>query len=352
MNPEPIEGLGDLMPPGRVASRAQILGLVSRRTLDHLLRAGSLVRLGHGRYRLADSATPVGARSWARWGDGPSAGEVAAIAADLALARAHGGILVGTSAARALGWMLLDEPAIPTIVIPRERRPPKHPRGKVRLLRRDLPDGSLLDGTTTPLETLLTCTSALTFEAALAVADSAVRSGAVERHEFCEAAACDHRAGIGQARRVASLVDPRSANPFESAVRALAVDVPGLDLEPQVTVRAASLDHRVDLCDRSLRLIIEADSFAFHGGKDDFVADIARYNRLVAAGWTVIRVSWDLLCHRRAELLDTLHRVVDLAIDRRTNSLSSAFHGTPPARGSERTGRIDTHQLCHGHRLA
>lgn len=46
------------------------------------------------------------------------------------------------------------------------------------------------------------------------------------------------------------------------------------------------------------RLVIEVDGFAVHGGRDRFVSDRRRHNRLVAAGSTVLRITWDDLRDR------------------------------------------------------
>jgi len=49
---------------------------------------------------------------------------------------------------------------------------------------------------------------------------------------------------------------------------------------------------RVDLCYPAHRLVIEADSWEFHSTRDQFVLDRRRQNRLMLAGWTVLRFTW------------------------------------------------------------
>ncbi|MCM0620185.1 endonuclease domain-containing protein [Nocardioides bruguierae] len=58
-----------------------------------------------------------------------------------------------------------------------------------------------------------------------------------------------------------------------------------------------------DLVDRRARIVAEADSFSWHGGRADLVRDAARYNALVVHGWTVLRFSWEevMLHPRRVE---------------------------------------------------
>ena len=90
-------------------------------------------------------------------------------------------------------------------------------------------------------------------------------------------------------RRIAAAADPRAANPFESVLRAIALDVPGLAVEPQVTLREPQGVARPDLVDLRLRIVLEADSFEWHGGRAALAADARRYNMLVVNGWIVLR---------------------------------------------------------------
>ena len=49
---------------------------------------------------------------------------------------------------------------------------------------------------------------------------------------------------------------------------------------------------RVDFSFPESRLIIETDSYAFHGGRKTFDSDRARDNELQAMGWRVLRFTW------------------------------------------------------------
>src|SRR2546422_961802 len=70
--------------------------------------------------------------------------------------------------------------------------------------------------------------------------------------------------------RVAEQADGRAANPFESVLRAIALDVPGLQVEPQIWIEPIG---RPDVVDVRRRVVIEADSFEFHGRRKALVAD-------------------------------------------------------------------------------
>ena len=47
-----------------------------------------------------------------------------------------------------------------------------------------------------------------------------------------------------------------------------------------------------DLVDRERRLVMEAESFDFHGRRRALKHDCERYTGLVVRGWTVVRFAW------------------------------------------------------------
>lgn len=103
---------------------------------------------------------------------------------------------------------------------------------------------------------------------------------------------------------MATVADPRSAGPFESVLRAICLDVPGLHVTPQVRIGAA----RVDLADEGLRLVIEADSYEWHGGPVALERDCRRYDELVADGWVVLRFPYAAVFDDPAWVADILAR--------------------------------------------
>lgn len=60
---------------------------------------------------------------------------------------------------------------------------------------------------------------------------------------------------------------------------------------------------RVDCVWRDARLVVELDGQRFHGSRSAREADRGRDNRLMAAGWRVIRLTWDDLKKRPHEVL-------------------------------------------------
>ena len=137
-----------------------------------------------------------------------------------------------------------------------------------------------IDGMATSREaTLGHCLRSLPFDEALCVADSAARSG--ELALLARVARSARGAGAARIRRVISLASPDAANPFESCLRAIALDVPGLAVEPQVRVSETA---RPDLVDVDLRIVLEADSFAWHGDRAALRRDARRYDLLTVDG--------------------------------------------------------------------
>jgi len=96
---------------------------------------------------------------------------------------------------------------------------------------------------------------------------------------------------------VVHAADGRAANPFESVLRAIVLDVPGL----------------ADLVDASLGLVIEAESGEFLGDRGTFDRDVRRYTSMVPAGWRVVRFVWADVMHDPDHVRAVLTDVVALA---------------------------------------
>ena len=246
---------------GGVSSHRALVAATSRWHVRAAVSAGRIERLGYDTYAL------------------PGHDDAIAHACRLS------GVLGELSAARHWEWATWRTPRRPTVVVPPKRRVARERRAGVRVLWRD----AQIDGiATAPTQTVLDCARSLPFPEALAVADSALRSGLVGRHELIDAAARLPRPG--RARRVAALADPRAANPFESVVRAHALDVPGLHLVPQVSVVGYGDG---DLVDVRRRLIVECDGFRWHSSRAALINDIERYNRAAQIDATVIRFAYE-----------------------------------------------------------
>jgi very-short-patch-repair endonuclease len=179
----------------------------------------------------------------------------------------------------------------------------------VVLHRATLHPDDVVDGRTSRERTLVDCLRTLPLPESLAVADSALREG-VARARLVAVARDARGPGSPRVRRVAALADGRAANPFESALRATCLDVPGLRVVPRVPIVEGRWLGRPDLVDQRLRIALEADSFAWHGERPALRRDANRYNALVAAGWLVLRFGWEDVMFEPLQVRGVLEEVV------------------------------------------
>lgn len=284
-----------LMPVlGGVATRQMVERLTSRAALDHALEAGDLVRVARGRYAVPE------------------------VHAGTELALKVAGHVCLVSAALAHGWKVKVVPATPQIALPKDRRIAKDVRAAMDISWIDLAEDQVEGLATDAATTLEMCGRRLPFDEALAVADSALRQGFPEA-SLRDLAAAAKGPGSARLRRVAACADGRAANPFESVLRAIALEVPGLAVEPQVRIRGRlALDVRPDLVDRRLRIVLEADSFEWHGDRAALRRDARRYDLLVANGWVVLRFTWEDVMHDQ----QWVRAVVEAVTDERTERLT------------------------------
>lgn len=282
----------DLEPPpvavalaelGGVARRRQLVEACGRLAVDHALAAGELVRLVRGTYA---SAEVDAARS---------------------AAASVSGVVSHRSAALLHGWAVRTTPDLPDVTISRNRRRPaaRH----LTLHVADLGPDDVEDGVTSKDRTLVDCLRHLPLEEALAVADSALRAG--HRRPRLLALARDARGpGAPRVRRVAQEATALAANPFESSLRAICLDVPRLRVRAQVVVRDPHRLGRPDLVDEDLKIVLEADSFEWHGDRAALHRDANRYNGFVAAGWVVLRFSWEQVMFHPDDIRSVIEAVV------------------------------------------
>jgi len=81
----------------------------------------------------------------------------------------------------------------------------------------------------------------------------------------------------------------------------------------------------MDLVDRQRRLVLEADSYAWHGSRRALRQDCRRYNRLVLLGYTVLRFTWEDVMHDPGYVLLTLKALVDAQAQPGHRTLSRAL---------------------------
>ncbi|WP_028651396.1 hypothetical protein [Nocardioides halotolerans] len=260
-----VESLGRL---GGVATRGALISTTDRARVDRALEVGDIVVLARGRYALPE------------------------VDASRAAAHRLSGAVSWRSAAQLHGWELLRPPAVPDITVPASRKVLPSQRAGVAIHRGDLHSSEVDEGVTARARTLVDCMRGLSFAEALAVADSALRHGFSPR--LLRGLATGARGpGSAQMRRVATLASADKANPFESGLHAIAAQVAGLHVRPQVSIYDPGFLGRPDLVDERLKVILEAESFEWHGGREALRRDAARYSEFAVRGWLVVRFAWE-----------------------------------------------------------
>jgi very-short-patch-repair endonuclease len=161
---------------------------------------------------------------------------------------------------------------------------------------------------------VIDCARRYPFDEALAIACSAVKSGDVTRDQLARAADAVTSTGRVEAQRVARRASGKVDNPFEAVLLAVGEDVAGLQFQPQVDIydEGGRWLGRPDLVDERLRLVVEAESFEFHGKRKQLERDCARYNILVLAGWRVLRFSWEQVMFKPGYVRECLEAAVAL----------------------------------------
>lgn len=253
---DPVEAMERL---GGVATRGELLALSTASRVRTARKRGEVRRVARNRYALPEAGT-------------------------LRRAAELSGVVSHTSAALHWGWKVKTVPE-------------RHVTGKLR--------------------TVMDCARGLPFDEALAIADSALRTGGLEGAALTDAASACRGRGAAGVRRVAAHADGRAANPFESVLRAIALDCQ-LEVLPQQPIAVGDVTLHPDLVDRDRRLVLEADSWTWHASKTAHDRDCWRYNALVVHGWTVLRFTWDQVMHSPTYVADTIDQAV---------------HGPPPDRG-------------------
>ncbi|MDZ5622268.1 DUF559 domain-containing protein [Nocardioides sp. HM23] len=202
------------------------------------------------------------------------------------------GVLCLTSAALHHGWAVKHIPDKPHVSFRRNRKLTPAQARLVGPHRHELTREDVVDGIVTTKEVTLTqCLRSLPDDEALVVADSAARAGDLAVLARVGATA----SGRGAARIRAKVAEARAdaANAFESVLRSVANTVSGLKVEPQRLITSVAPWVRPDLVDDDLKIVLEADSFEWHGDRAALRRDARRYDLLVVDGWMVLRFAWE-----------------------------------------------------------
>ncbi|SFC30352.1 hypothetical protein SAMN04487968_105101 [Nocardioides terrae] len=211
---------------------------------------------------------------------------------------ASGGVVCRGSAALAHGWEVLRIPGRPQVTVPKGRRKERLDPRLVEYRKLNLPEHQVDEVVTVEWRTLSDCLRYYPASEGLCIADSALLHG-FAHDRLVELAKAARGPNAFKVKLVAAAVDERAANVFESATRAIALSVAGLDATPQVSIyQDGAFLGRPDLVDRQLGLIIEADSAKEHATVEGINRDAARYDTFVIHGWVVLRFTWRQAVHR------------------------------------------------------
>lgn len=277
---------GCLARMGGLATRRQLIDRTGRGAVEQALRDGAIVRLAPGRYSLPG------------------------VTAARQTAHAAGGVLCLTSAALEHGWKVKEVPELPHVNLARGRRLSPAVGASIVVHRFALGPDDVVGMVTSREATLRHCLRLLPEDEALAIGDSAARAG--ELPTLARVARTAAGPGAPRIRELARQATPMAANPFESVLRCICQRVVGLHVTPQLLITSVTPEATPDLVDRDLKIVIEADSFEWHGGRAALRKDARRYNSLVADGWLVLRFSWEDVMYEQADVLDVLARTVAL----------------------------------------
>jgi very-short-patch-repair endonuclease len=271
---------------GGVAKRETLVARTSRRAVDRALRRGEILRDSRGRYAVSVAVDAIRA------------------------ANALAGVASHRSAAMWWGWQQKASDHRPEVTVPRNRRVPPERRDGLTLHWSDLEASDVEGLVTSRPRTLIDCLRSLPFDEGLAIADSALRNGSVGRPWLVELAGSVRGRGAAQCRRVAAAADGRAANPFESVLRSITYEVPDVSFVPQVPVTCGRVTLHPDLVDTSRRLVLEAESFEWHGSRRALRRDCRRYTALTVHGWAVLRFSWEDVMLEPSYVRDSLEQFV------------------------------------------
>jgi predicted transcriptional regulator of viral defense system len=310
----------------RIITADQLLarGLTFER-IRTLVRRGTLIRVGRGRYVTAKSAAPV-----LRLPEGRHL-----VAAGAALAGSGPHLVAShTTAARIHGLDLLDRPDDTVMLTQARGKGTRHPPKGTRLTAAALPASHVTVRyglrVTTVARTVVDLARVLPFRAGVVTADAALDMRKVTKDELREILASSARwPGLARARDVVEFADGLSESVLESIARAAFRDL-GLP-PPQLNVWVGGDDvvGRADFLWEQFNTIGEADGALKYKDPDRARRQLWRDSRLRDAGFEVVHFTWQ-------EIDETPERVaasIRAAFERGKRLSTRSATGPAPATG-------------------
>lgn len=275
--------------------------------IRELVRSGRWVRVRHG--VVADGQTA------ARICSEPDGPYRLAVAAEIC-ARSIWLVASHHTAARLLGLEFLGEVPdtvfLSTDVVGRARKPAGR-RAHIRHVA--LPPDRVItcDGLpcTSAARTVVDLARELPFREAVVLADSALRKQLTSRAELQAVLnECRSWPGIREASRVVAFSDGRSEAVSESVARVVFAELGLPAPEPQVVIEdRAGVIGRVDFLFKEQRTIVEIDGkVKYRGDPDARFKEQKREELLEAAGFEVVRLTWDEIAYKPVVVLRKIER--------------------------------------------
>jgi very-short-patch-repair endonuclease len=222
-----------------------------------------------------------------------------------------GSVLAGPAAARV--WGMPVPPLGPVLIVDRRtaRRPPETVMIRASLDPRDV---QVVEGArvTSRARTVVDCLRLLPDAAALEFLDRALQQEWVRLDDLV--AWIQANVGRHGTPRLVRLVRTASSGARSAAERVLALLMRRAGITGW-TLNATIVDEDGvvgvgDAVFRAANIIIEIDGWAYHATAERFQADRARQNRLVRAGWTVLRFTWRDLTGRPGHVVATIRQTL------------------------------------------
>ncbi|MBI3224733.1 MAG: hypothetical protein HYZ39_06710 [Mycolicibacterium cosmeticum] len=287
MDPELI-GLLDLQ--GGVATTAQLLAHLPRRSFEIALRTGVFDRLWQGIYCLGEASDELRLRGL-----------------DLSTGTSVP-VCLGTAAA-GYGFDTENNQLLHVL---------NPPRGQLRsadgLLVHRREGAPLADVggrlATAPNWTAVEVARSLRRPRALATLDAALRSGTCGRAELWRAALAQAgRRGIVDVRHLIPLADGRAESPMESEARLVMIDggLPVPELQYEIIDGSGEL-RRFDFAWPDDRVAAEYEGVDWHSGPEEMRRDRRRLAAVQDVGWTVVPILFEDVRYRRVELVARIDR--------------------------------------------
>lgn len=279
---------------GGLATRDELLAVISRKSLAAHVTAGALVRVWHGVYAREEPG-------------------VVSRLAGLDLMTGKQAVACMSTAAKLYGFDIENDARIHVLDPGIRLRPTAglmvHQRVGAPLRRIA---GRLA---TAPAWTAIETARALRRPRALATIDAALRCGACSLAEL-ETAVREQkgRRGIVEIRHLLSHADGRSESPMESEARLIFIDgsIPPTHIQYEIRDRNGDL-WRVDFAWPEAKVAAEYDSMEWHANPATWKRDHLKTNRLRECGWDLVRFVVDDVRQHPADLVNRVRSRVSAA---------------------------------------